>query len=129
MTQDGVNGFFQVESRQTVQQAEVEELGEPERPPVQHGCGQLLGDGWPPVESGRIQQSTRLQHAQTTDQTVVRQPQPGRLEPDEHILRVRADWRQTQQQQLVRRKRPAAQSQPIIAWRVFQVSYILCRII
>jgi len=40
------NGF-QVEPRQTLQQAEVAKLGELEHPPVQHGRGQLFGDRGP----------------------------------------------------------------------------------
>lgn len=100
---------YQVKPRQTVQQTAVEELGKPEHPPVQHGRGELLGDGGPQTEPGRVQQPTRLQHAQAADQEVVGEPEPRGLEPNEHILRVRAHRGEAQQQQLVRGERPAAQ--------------------
>lgn len=115
------NGGFQTEPGPAVQQAAVKELGQPKRTPVQHGRGQLFGDGGPEAEPGCVQQPARLQHAETTDPAVVGQPKPGRLEPGQRVLRVRADRGQAQQQQSVRGERSAAQPQPAVARRVLQV--------
>lgn len=114
--------FVQAKYRQTVQQTEIEELGKPEHPPVQHGRGQLFGNGRPQAQPRRVEQPARLQHAQTAHQEIVGQPQPGGLQQDEHIFRVRTDWGQTQQQQPVRGKRPAPQSQPVVSRGVLPVS-------
>lgn len=112
-------GFLQAKSRQTVQQTEVEELGKFEYPSVQHGRGELFGNGGPQIEPGCFEQSARLQHAQTAYKEIVWQSEPGGLESDEHIFRVRTDRRETQQQQPVCGKRPATQSQSIVTRRVF----------
>lgn len=113
------NDGFQVEPWQTVQQTEIEEFGKPEYPPVQHGRGELFGDSGPQTEPGGVEQPAGLQHPQTADPEVVGQPQSGRLQQNEHILRVRTDRGQTQQQQFIRRKRSAAQPQPVVPRRVF----------